>query len=422
MKSFQLLVTFLLPCILGHAQRIPVGMRYEKTADSLYECKNYSLAAYYYLQSVPLKDFDTKKRDMYYNAACCFALTAQADSAILMLEKAIELGYTNKNHLTTDPDLNSIHTHAKWKKLAGEVQEIRSLNSDPAQVRIVTDDIYRFWDAYDKANTDSGHVREVFQQFYFDMASPGMKDYMGAKVSSIDYFLKHIRSAPLFYQAIRKATLQIDDFRKDFQCSFVAFKEIYPAAKFPDIYFVMGAFTSGGTVSDAGLLIGLNQVCLSDDTPVAEFDSKKRNLLSESKFLPNLIAHELIHFQQQGMRRDTTTLSHSIKEGMADFLGELISGRTANHRLFEWAKGKEKNIWMRFKKDMYLNRSSDWIANSDRSNAGDLPDQGYWVGYQICKAYYDKAPDKKQAVVEMLNIRDYNLFLKLSGWEEKIEN
>jgi hypothetical protein len=42
--------------------------------------------------------------------------------------------------------------------------------------------------------------------------------------------------------------------------------------------------------------------------------------------LPYLLAHELIHFQQEEMKNDTTTLSYVIRKGMADFIGELISG------------------------------------------------------------------------------------------------
>ncbi|SDE42752.1 hypothetical protein SAMN04487996_10517 [Dyadobacter soli] len=47
------------------------------------------------------------------------------------------------------------------------------------------------------------------------------------------------------------------------------------------------------------------------------------------------------------MNSDTTLLSHPIKEGMADFIGELISGKTANQRLHIWAVGNEQKVWGR---------------------------------------------------------------------------
>lgn len=69
---------------------------------------------------------------------------------------------------------------------------------------------------------------------------------------------------------------------------------------------------------------------------------------------------------------------------------------------------------------MYYDRYNNWIANSLQATADNLPDLGYWIGYQICKAYYENSPDKKKAITEMLNIRDYKDFLEKSKWEEKL--
>ncbi len=59
------------------------------------------------------------------------------------------------------------------------------------------------------------------------------------------------------------------------------------------------------------------------------------------------------------MAGDTTLLCACILEGMADFLGELISGKTSNEQLHIFAKGKEKIIWKNFKKEMYLNKADN---------------------------------------------------------------
>jgi hypothetical protein len=103
---------------------------------------------------------------------------------------------------------------------------------------------------------------------------------------------------------------------------------------------------------------------------------------------------------------------------MADFFGELISGKTSNERLHVWAKGKEMQVWEDFKKEMWLSRSRNWIANSNQETAGHPADLGYWIGYMICKAYYEKATDKKQAAWDILNIKDYKAFYEKSGVEE----
>jgi len=108
----------------------------------------------------------------------------------------------------------------------------------------------------------------------------------------------------------------------------------------------------------------------------------------------------------------------SLREGMADFFAELISGKTANERLQIFAKGKEKQIWDDFKKEIWLNRAKNWIANSTQETADHPADLGYWVGYTICKSYYDNATDKKQAAFDILNIKDYKTFYQKSKADE----
>jgi hypothetical protein len=394
----------------------------EKRSDSLYYAKSYLPASAGYTSLGNSYDFNKQRASMFYNAACCQSLAGQYDSAFILLEKAIAAGYSRKAHVKEDTDLKPLWTDARWDKLLLTIKEVpKSLNADPAKVRFVTEDIHHFWTAYDKAQKDTAHYKAIFLQYYFTPASQGMQDYMAAKVSSIDAFLTHIRSAPQFYAAIRKNTLQADVFKPRFVASFKALKDIYPDALFPDVYFIIGAFTSGGTVTDVGLLLGLNQASQSDDTPVGELSARLQTRMNEVKYLPNLVGHESIHFQQNGMKNDTTTLSYVIKEGMADFIGELISGDNSNPKLYAWAKGKGKQIWHKFTADMYLNRYGNWIANSQQATADNLPDQGYWIGYQICKAYYNQAADKKKAVYDMLHIQDYKAFLITSGWEGMVE-
>jgi uncharacterized protein YjaZ len=183
---------------------------------------------------------------------------------------------------------------------------------------------------------------------------------------------------------------------------------------------LIGNYTSAGTVSSRGLLIGVDQYSKTDDVPVNELNLWEKNNFQRIENLPHLIAHELIHFNQAGLASDTTTLAAALREGMADFFGELISGKTSNERLHVWVKGKEKQVWEDFKKEMWLNRSRNWIANSSQETPDHPADLGYWVGYMICKAYYNKAADKRQAVWDILNIKDYKAFYEKSGVEEYI--
>ena len=62
--------------------------------------------------------------------------------------------------------------------------------------------------------------------------------------------------------------------------------------------------------------------------------------------------------------------------------------------------------------------ASNWLYQGDK--AKDRPaDLGYYIGYKICEAYYAHAVDKKQAIKDILEIKDFNQFLSASRYEEK---
>jgi len=81
---------------------------------------------------------------------------------------------------------------------------------------------------------------------------------------------------------------------------------------------------------------------MSSNIDITELSAWEKANISSFKNLPYTVAHELIHFQQDGMASDTTLLKAAIEEGMADFIGELISGKSANESLLIYGKGKEK--------------------------------------------------------------------------------
>lgn len=421
LKSFAISFALSSMLIPAFSQNVLPLETAAKLSDSLYKAKQFALATPYYGIVAQKSDFKSKKAGAYYDMACCLSLQGKTDSAMLILNKAIDAGYNNKLNIVSDSDLKPLHSNPAWSALVERMPERKKvLNDDPRKAGFITSDIHHFWEAYDQAMKDTANFKAIMKKLYFDRASKGMEDYMGAKVSSIDFFIDHIRSAPKLYAAIRSNTYKTDAYKPAFMASYLKMKSLYAQSRFPDVYFLIGAFTSGGTVTDLGLLLGVNQVAGDPSVPVDELSFQKRTRLNNIELLPNLLAHELVHFQQDGMKRDTTTLSYVIMEGMGDCIGELISGNTANQVLFDWAKGKEKQIWNKFKPDMYFNRYDNWIANSKTSTPDNLPDQGYWIGYQICKAYYEQSKDKKQAIHDMLHIQDYKAFLVKSKWEDKV--
>lgn len=61
---------------------------------------------------------------VFYNLACSFALTGSADQAIESLEAAVRFGYDEPEHMSKDPDLESLHGDERFKKLLARLQKI----------------------------------------------------------------------------------------------------------------------------------------------------------------------------------------------------------------------------------------------------------------------------------------------------------
>ena len=394
----------------------------EKEGDSLYKIKEYTAAAARYLLAAEKMPAYVNPKSHYYNAACCYALMNDEERAVRYLDEALFVHhYKSYDGLLADKDFESLHNTAYWKKIRRYVENEKKKLSDPQNVQLVTTDIHNFWTAYDMAAKDTANRKQIFIDQYFNKATPGLQDYFKTKIGSVDAFVRNQDKKPAFYQAIRPNTLKIDVMKNEIKGYLVKLKSLYADAVFPDIYFMIGRWNSAGTASDNGMLLGVDQQVKTPDIPLHELNLWEKNNFALAERLPVIVTHELIHSQQDKMKQDTTTLSYAVIEGMADFMCELITGKNPSERQHIFAKTRKKQIWEDFKKEMFLQRYYNWIANGDQESAEKPADLGYYVGYEICKAYYDKATDKKQAIKDFFNIQDYKAFLEKSGYDEKMK-
>ena len=297
-------------------------------------------------------------------------------------------------------------------------QSARQLNRDPETVKFVTSDIGNFWRAYDLAakETDKAKRIAIFQSEYLDKGSPGLKDFLRLRIKSAENLVNAIDKMPKYYESIRPQTLQVQRMEKRMRTAFRKFKSIYPESVFPDVYFLIGVTSSGGTTGPSGLLIGTEMYGKTEKSPMDELSPWLRMVLSTVDNVPAIVAHESCHYNQRyNMAQDQRNLlGKALQEGACDTIGELISGRTINEHLKVYGRTREAEIWRDFEADMYKPDFSGWIYNA--TTAKDKPaDLGYYVGYLITRAYYQKAKDKRQAVHDILNIQDGRAFYEASG-------
>jgi hypothetical protein len=292
------------------------------------------------------------------------------------------------------------------------------LNRDPATVKFVTSDIGNFWRAYDLAAKESDKAKRVaiFQTEYLDKGSAGLKDFLRLRIKSSEDLVSAIDRMPKYYASIRPQTLQVQRMEKRMRAAFEKFKSIYPAAVFPDVYFLIGVTNSGGTTGPSGLLIGTEMYGKTATTPMEELAAWLRVVLSNVEYVPAIVAHESCHYNQHynSAPEQRHLLGKALQEGSCDMIGELVSGRTINEHLKIYGKTHDAEIWREFEANMYTPNIANWFYNAN--TAKDRPaDLGYYVGYLITRAYYRNARDKRQAIHDILNIQDARAFYEASG-------
>ncbi|MEM9930790.1 MAG: hypothetical protein AAF840_13270 [Bacteroidota bacterium] len=286
----------------------------------------------------------------------------------------------------------------------------QELTDDPEAARFVTEDIDRFWTVFDAAN---GQPKAAdLEQGYLSPGSQGVQDFIPNRIESAKKLAKKIKKKQAYYQSIRPYSLRIRELENEMRAHYRSFKELYPATVYPEAYFVIGRLNSGGTTGPRSVIMGAEMFGDPTATPAAKiaFDA-----------LPIIVIHELVHYQQNYGGEDGL-LRQTLKEGAADFIAAVVTNNPIDqHHLDGYAKPKRKEIWDLFmaqKDDLGWKSYRGWMYGGNVKLFSDAPnDLGYWLGFQICHAYYQKATDKKQAIYDILNIRDPQAFLAASGYE-----
>jgi Predicted Zn-dependent protease (DUF2268) len=297
------------------------------------------------------------------------------------------------------------------------------MTTNPLEAHLETADIARFWKAWDASTPET--AQEVFQREYFDAGSSGLQDFIASRIGSVDALLETLNLRPLYFAAIRANTLRVESMRTEIVSVFQKLKVILLGAVFPDVYFLIGRMNSGGTLSERSIQIGLEFFSSDTETPLEELNDWERGVVKPLSALPMIVAHELMHYQHSfffnqfnglSIVREFNLLENVYLEGIAEFFGELISGGVINEDIHAYGRAHEVELWRRFQREMYGNDSSGWLYQGVA--AKDEPaDLGYFIGYQIVKAYYEKATDRRAALHTLLTTNDMAGIVRKSNYD-----
>ena len=291
-----------------------------------------------------------------------------------------------------------------------------------SEARLITTDIGRFWKAYDVAKTSSDPA-SAFQREYLSVGTPGLQEFLEKRIRSASELAGVVQARRKYFDSIRQTTLLLarDATLKDqIHANFAALQRLYPEATFPDTYFLIGRFNTGGTTGQTGLLIGTEFYARTAESPLEELTPWERVNTQAINKLPFLVTHEMVHTLQAPAPFVRTLLYQTLHEGAADYLTDLAAGERPAGPYFQYGLQNEKRLWAEFEAVMNGTDTTNWLYQGDRVK--DRPaDLGYFIGYRVVQAFFERASDKRRAVRDILELRDPAGFLDQSGYRERVK-
>lgn len=288
-------------------------------------------------------------------------------------------------------------------------------NRNPESAQLIFTDIPRFWTAFDAMSGASDTL--PLRQQYLNGGSVGLTDMTNRRWKNAANLATMIWPVREYYKSVRSATLQLaTNAEPSVRSAFRGMSERYPDAVFPDVYFVVGGLSTGGTVGDHGLLIGTEMFSAGDGARRDVLNAWQQSVVRGPELIDAIVAHELTHFQQ--VSNSSTLLNQSIREGSADFVAELLTGKNFNAHLRTYGLANETALWNEFKLAMNGTDISRWLYNGGAATLPDgrPADLGYFIGYRIAEAYWLRTTDKVSAFRSILRFTDPTAFLAASGY------
>lgn len=291
--------------------------------------------------------------------------------------------------------------------LAALVPLVAMAPQPAAGPEIRTSDVERFYALYDSTG---GKPSAEQLQAYIDGGTEGFRAFTKMRNTTGERIAQAIEKQPEIYVKARQCANVLPAVKPRVATALARLKEIYPEAVLAPVTLGVGRGKPVGTADRNGVMIGQESLCA-----VADF----MNPDVEDRFV-YVIAHEYAHVQQSQFMEEElegNVLTTSLLEGGAEFIGELISGSVSYKHLALAVKVREKKFETAFLADFDKPAiGSAWLYNHP-GTAEHPADLGYWIGYRIAKAYYRNAKDKRQALRDIIEMRDPKAFLAKSGWQ-----
>ncbi|MCC2614737.1 DUF2268 domain-containing protein [Aestuariibacter halophilus] len=174
------------------------------------------------------------------------------------------------------------------------------------------------------------------------------------------------------------------------------------------VSITIAANNTAATVNNQGIALALEVICQQANEP--------RDV---EQLVLDYVGHEAVHVLQYRNSQRTefrfTLLELALIEGSADFIAASATGHSSQLQTVRERYGDKHahQLWTRFFPLMDTFQYAPWLYSP---TAGEQPaDMGYWIGQQIAKAYFQNSDDKRQALDDLIRLKDAKAILKHSG-------
>jgi hypothetical protein len=285
------------------------------------------------------------------------------------------------------------------------------LTPDPASASFVLDDAYNFASAVARLQTESDTLT-VLASEYLDKATPGLREYAARYDLTAEGLRDAMREHADAYANIAETVAALEGELPRYRDAYAELQHHIPDALFSPTYFLVGTHRGIGSASVAGTL-----VTIETRTPTS----------LQGRFVA-LVVHEMVHMQQAmavGPERyqaiygpEKSLLALTLREGIAEYFTLRAIGHMTQDDAHAFVLEHQREVWARFQAEMHGSETGDWmwVAPKDPQQPRDV---AYALGAVIAGAFYERADNKAQALVDILNVTDYRGFLDRSGYDPR---
>ncbi len=293
---------------------------------------------------------------------------------------------------------------------------------DPLTARVNASDAQRFaamWRA-----TGGKPTAAQIQSDYLAKGSRAIGVFTPNRIVSPENLAAKIAAnRGLYDQAVERCLPWVEGTNTQLRSSYLGLRGLLPNRPLPGIAVVVGANNSGGTAARGIQVIGLEVICRLAPTRT-QFEDQMRQFFT----------HETVHTlqPQEPEHIPDVMLYGALREGVADYVTELVTGRVPGAERNEWASAREAWVWREFMADAATVRSGTdrqgnltpaaksavkrWFHNAGAPPTGWPSELGYWVGMRIAEAYLARARDPHAAIDVLINAKDPAAIVKASGY------